>query len=273
MSLLSAQDQGHPGAAIEEPEQNWIEEGPGVAFDDELFEEKSSIDAGLELWRLQRVDPSLGHIWETITSQEDKSLNRFMEQDGLLWRRGQNMVNKEECQRTAQKRHKPAPLIPLPVIDEPFRCIVMDIVGPLPRSSSGDKYILVVCDYATRYPEAVAMKSVMAEYVAEELISIFARVGIPQEILTDQGSNFMSNLLAELYRLLQIKPIRTSPYHPVRKKHCKGSCNDSIGYWRGSANANADALSRSIVLLEATTMPQKEGEMSGPTDQCQMMAE
>ena len=110
------------------------------------------------------------------------------------------------CQKTAQKRHKPAPLIPLPVIDEPFRRIVMDIVGPLPRSSSGNKCILVVCDHATRYPDAVAMKSVMAE----ELISIFARVGIPQVILTDQKSNFMSNLLGELYRLLQIKPIRTS---------------------------------------------------------------
>eukprot|EP00731_Ephydatia_muelleri_P008113 Em0004g451a len=90
----------------------------------------------------------------------------------------------------------------------------MDIVGPLPRSRSGNKFILVVCDYATRYPEAVAMKSVVAEYVAEELIGIFARVGIPREILTDQGSNFMSNLLSELYRLMQIKPIRTSPYHP-----------------------------------------------------------
>ena len=58
------------------------------------------------------------------------------------------------------------------------------------------------------------MKSVVAEYVAEELIGIFTRVGIPWEILTDQGSNFMSNLLSELYRLMQIKPIRTSPYHP-----------------------------------------------------------
>lgn len=78
----------------------------------------------------------------------------------------------------------------------------MDIVGLLPRSKAGNNYILVLCDYATRYPEAVPLRSIDAEHVAEECIQIFARVGVPEEILTDQGSNFMSNLLTEVYRLL-----------------------------------------------------------------------
>ena len=94
----------------------------------------------------------------------------------------------------------------------------MDIVGPLPRSRSGNCYILVICDYATRYPEAVPLKSIDAEHdaehVAEELVKLFARVGVAQEILTDQGSNFMSQLLVEIYRMLHVHPIRTSPYHP-----------------------------------------------------------
>ena len=90
----------------------------------------------------------------------------------------------------------------------------MDIVGPLPRSSSGKKYILVICDYATRYPEAVALRTIDANAVAEELLAFFARVGVPEEILTDQGTNFTSQLLREVYRLLHIKPIRTTPYHP-----------------------------------------------------------
>ena len=58
------------------------------------------------------------------------------------------------------------------------------------------------------------MRSIDAEHVAEELLKVFARVGVPREILTDQGSNFTSKLLAETYRLLGIQPIRTSPYHP-----------------------------------------------------------
>lgn len=55
--------------------------------------------------------------------------------------------------------------------------------------------------------------SMQLEHVAEELIKFFARVGIPQKILTDQGFNFMSQLLAELYRMLHVHSIRTSPYH------------------------------------------------------------
>ena len=99
-------------------------------------------------------------------------------------------------------------------IEEPFQRIVMDIVGPLIRSKSGNKFILVICDYSTRYPEAVPLKNIEAVTIAEELGKFFSRMGVPTEILTDQGSNFTSQLLKEVYRMLKIEPIRTSPYHP-----------------------------------------------------------
>ena len=105
-------------------------------------------------------------------------------------------------------------MIPLPVIGEPFERIAMDVVEPLPHSHSGHRYVLVKCDYANRYPEAVPMKTVDAEAVAEELLKLFTWVGIPKEILTDQGTNFTSQLLAELYRLLHVNTLRTSSYHP-----------------------------------------------------------
>ena len=120
----------------------------------------------------------------------------------------------EQCQKSSSRRARKAPLISLPVIDVPFKRIAMDIVGPLPRSASGKRFILVICDYATRYPEAVALRSVDANKIAKELINFFARVGVPEEILTDQGTNFTSRLMQEVYRLLHIKPIRTTPYHP-----------------------------------------------------------
>ena len=66
---------------------------------------------------------------------------------------------------------------------EPFERIGMDNVGPLP-------YVLVVCDYATRYPEAV--ESMDAKVIAEELVKIFSRVGILKEILTGHWTNFTS---------------------------------------------------------------------------------
>ena len=58
------------------------------------------------------------------------------------------------------------------------------------------------------------MKSVDAESVADELVKMFAHVWIPQEILMDQGTNFTSKLLAEIYRLFHVDALHTSPYHP-----------------------------------------------------------
>ena len=55
------------------------------------------------------------------------------------------------------------------------------------------------------------MKSVDAESVAEEMVKMYARVDLPEEILTDQGSNFTCQLLAEMYRLLHVHSTRTSP--------------------------------------------------------------
>lgn len=92
----------------------------------------------------------------------------------------------------------------------------MDMVGPLPRTVSGNKYILVVCDYATRWPEAIPLKSTDSEQVAERQNSwsIFSVVLVFLMILTDQGANFTSSLITSLYNLMGVRPIKTSPYHP-----------------------------------------------------------
>ncbi len=112
----------------------------------------------------------------------------------------------DACRKVAGKKAVKAPLVPFPVISQPFDRIAMDIISPLPRSAQ-----FHVCDYATCYPEAVPMKHMDAASVAEELVRIFSRVGVPKEVLTDQGT---SQLLTELYRMLHVQPIRTTPYHP-----------------------------------------------------------
>ena len=97
--------------------------------------------------------------------------------------------------------------MPLPVMHQPFSRIPIDIVGLLPRTTSGHKYLLTMMDYGTRCPDAVPLRSVDAATVATALMSMFTRLGVPDEILTDQGSNFLSTLMEELYRLLRVKHI------------------------------------------------------------------
>ena len=120
----------------------------------------------------------------------------------------------DACQKTAPKTAHRNPLIPLPIIETPFSRIAMDIVGPLPKSARGHKYILVIVDYATRFPEAIPLRAATAKAVAHELVMLFSKVGIPDSILSDQGTCFLSNVITKLYQWLNVKRIRTSVYHP-----------------------------------------------------------
>lgn len=75
-------------------------------------------------------------------------------------------------------------------------------------------YPVYDCDYATRYPEEFPQRKVSAGPIAQALLQLFSGVGIPHEVLTDQGTAFLSNTLGQIYGLLDIKGIRTTPYHP-----------------------------------------------------------
>lgn len=119
-----------------------------------------------------------------------------------------------ECQKVFTRGPDRVPLQPLPIIGTPLEILGMDVVGPVERSRTGNRFMLVVTDYATRYPEVFSLKSIKAKYVATCLVQLFSRVGFPCEILTDQGTNFMSTLLKQVYKLLGIRSLRTTPYYP-----------------------------------------------------------
>ncbi|MGL4351519.1 MAG: DDE-type integrase/transposase/recombinase, partial [Plesiomonas shigelloides] len=76
------------------------------------------------------------------------------------------------------------------------------------------EHILVIVDYATRYPEAIPLRKATAKNVAREQFMMFSPVGIPIAILTDQGTPFTSTLMSNLCQLFRIKQLRTSVYHP-----------------------------------------------------------
>ena len=121
----------------------------------------------------------------------------------------------DKCQRMSPKgRVKPVPLQQLPIVTEPFSRVSIDLVGPLIPTSEGHRYILTLIDFSTGFPEALPLKEIDSVSVAEALLVIFSRVGIPKEILSDRGTQFTSQLMAELHKLLGVKPLFTTPYHP-----------------------------------------------------------
>ena len=96
-----------------------------------------------------------------------------------------------ECQLVNQPAIPRAPLRPLPLMEVPFEHIGMDLIGPFHQSARGYRFVLVLVDYATRYPEAVPL---------------------PPEC----GAGTVSSYLPSLPRLLGIKSIRTTTRQVAR---------------------------------------------------------
>ncbi len=107
-----------------------------------------------------------------------------------------------------------APLSPPPVMEEPFSRVMIDCVGPLPKTKKGNEYLLTIMDVGTRFPEAVPLRSIKTRPVVEALLQFFSRVGLPKEIQHDRGTNFTSNLFQDVVCQLGIKQVMSSAYHP-----------------------------------------------------------
>ena len=113
-----------------------------------------------------------------------------------------------------KKNPTKVPLHPLPAIWTPFSKVAFDLVDPLPRTSRRHRYILTCICLGSKYPDDIPLTKVDATTVADAMLDIFSRIGIPAEILTDQGSVFMGQLTKQLCSMCKIKHIRTYPYHP-----------------------------------------------------------
>ena len=132
------------------------------------------------------------------------------------------------CQKTVARSSVPrAPLGDMPLIDQPFKRVAIDLVGPIaPASNKGHRYILTLVDYETRYPKAVPLKNIDTETVAEALLDMCSRVGVPEEVLSNLGTQSTSDCMKELSRLLSIRRLTTSPYHPA--------CNGLVEKFNGT---------------------------------------
>eukprot|EP01088_Endostelium_zonatum_P003707 TRINITY_DN1489_c0_g2_i2.p2 TRINITY_DN1489_c0_g2~~TRINITY_DN1489_c0_g2_i2.p2 ORF type:complete len:697 (-),score=184.40 TRINITY_DN1489_c0_g2_i2:4878-6656(-) len=121
-----------------------------------------------------------------------------------------------ECQRKKSYFKKEFGILnPLKHPSYPFERMSMDIVGPLAETKNGNKYILTFMDYFSRWPEAIAMKEVTTENVAQVYLDkIICRYGCPRILLTDRGSQFTSKLFDQVNKLLKTKHRTTTAYHP-----------------------------------------------------------
>ena len=107
-----------------------------------------------------------------------------------------------------------APLKPIAAFDEPFRRVIVDCVGPLPKTKSGNQYLLTIMCASTRLPEAIPLRNIKAKTKVKALTRFFTLVGLPKLIQSDQWSNFTSGLFQGVMYELGIKQYTSSSYHP-----------------------------------------------------------
>ena len=104
-------------------------------------------------------------------------------------------------------------LQPIPVGGS-FHRVAVDVLQ-LPLTARGNKYVVVFMDYFTKWAEAFAVPDKKAETVAKLLVEqIVCRHGIPEELLSDRGANFLSTLVQDICKILGVRKINTSGYHP-----------------------------------------------------------
>lgn len=91
----------------------------------------------------------------------------------------------------------------------------LDIIGPLTLSKRSNKYIIICICRCTRYPVALAVQEISSITVARFIFQhVICMYGPMQILVTDQGSNLISEVIKYLCKAADIEKIQSSPYHP-----------------------------------------------------------
>lgn len=125
----------------------------------------------------------------------------------------------KSCQQCLEKRaHKTGGLAELqriPIPNFPMYSVHVDVSGPYPQTFNGNRYIVAfVCSFS-KWPEAFPVQEISSDSIAEVLSEFICRHGCPYILVTDRGSNFVSQAITRVYEELGIRHIATTPYHPA----------------------------------------------------------
>jgi hypothetical protein len=122
----------------------------------------------------------------------------------------------ERCQEKKTPRSgKNGLLEPLPGASRPFERVGMDLMGPFRETDQGNRWILVMVDYLSKWPIAVPLPDKKAETVARAFVEHLVCVhGAPESVLSDQGREFLNEVMQSVNADLRIHKLKTSAYHP-----------------------------------------------------------
>lgn len=121
----------------------------------------------------------------------------------------------EKCQKQKHSSHHiKEPMSITTTANAALEKIYLDLVGPLEKDYNGYSYILTLQCELSKYVEAYPLRSKTSEEVARNFVNNFIlRFGVPKAIATDRGSEFLSSVMNEVCKLLEIKQLHSTAYH------------------------------------------------------------
>lgn len=180
-------------------------------------------------------------------------------------------------------------------VGSPMERIAFDILSFPEETENGNTCVLVLCDYFTKWTEAFPLEDHQAATVADVLVTeVFLRFGVPRLIHSDQAPEFMSELMRELFQLLEIQQTRTCPYRPqsdglverfnrtlidMLSKFCGENQNDWDQHlpflmcaYRATVNESTGCSPNILMLGREITLPLDlmYPQISAPRYQCQV---
>lgn len=164
-----------------------------------------------ELWDAAHFHPLSRHmtVKKTIGRIKEKAYCSGVARDVEKW-----CTKCKICITKRGSRNKGKSKLRQYLSGEPLQRVALDILGPLPLTPRGNKYILVIGDYFSKWTEAIPIPNQESTTTAKGLVEQFiCKFGIPDELHSDQGRQFEAEVFQQMCRLLQIRKTKTTAYH------------------------------------------------------------
>ena len=177
--------------------------------------------------------------------------------DGLLWDTATkdvpDFIGKcPTCQKRTTEQGEMQPALASTSTFELFERVAIDTMGPLPEDQFGNKYVIVVIDMFSRVLELYPEKDCTAEAAARSLFQWVCRYGIPREVQSDNGSQYVSQTVEQLLQLLQVSKRYTVPYRPQANGIVERSNKEILKHLRAILfdRRTSDKWSQSLPLVQ-----------------------
>jgi hypothetical protein len=147
-----------------------------------------------------------------------------------------------DCQTGKRRIGPPVGLLQSIKVNKPFDLVGMDMLGPFKKSEDGNRFVVAVIDYGTKYLETKAIPTGSAEEIAQFLLrDVYCRHGIPRQILSDRGTAFKSRLVAEITEAFGAKQLFSTAFRPQTNglvEHINGVLAQMISLYVNTAQTD-----------------------------------